>query len=250
MDVVPDEPVGRRGGVGDEAGHLLPGQLRSAPGKGPGLRVAPVARQAGEINGPGRRRGGVPVFKRPILKPRSFRQAARLGGGELPGPARGDSAVPDMNEAVQKGAGGDEHRPGFIGQSQGLHHAHHPAILHQQPLHHGFPQIDAGLVFQQGFHGQAIGLLIALDAGAPDRRPPGEVKGAKLDARLIRQQAHHPAQGVDLLHHVALGQAPHRGIARHLGYGVQVEIEEQYLQTHAGRGQRALRSPRGRRRSQ
>ena len=43
-------------------------------------------------------------------------------------------------------------------------------------------EVDAGLFFQPGFHGQAVGLLVALDAGAPDRRPLGEVKGAELDA--------------------------------------------------------------------
>ena len=52
--------------------------------------------------------------------------------------------------------------------------------------------------------------------------------------------AHHAPQGVDFLHQVALGQPAHRRVAGHLGHGVQVEVEEQYLQPHPGRRQRAF----------
>ena len=146
-------------------------------------------------------------------------------------------ACTDVNQAVQKGAGGDEHGPGPVGQSQGLHHPHHPAVLDQEPLHHGLAQLDQRLMLQAGLHGQAIGLLVALDPGAAHRRPFGEVQGAELDAGEVRQFPHGPAQGVDLFDHVALGQAAHRRVAGHLGHGVEIEVEEEHLEAHAGRGQ-------------
>jgi hypothetical protein len=115
--------------------------------------------------------------------------------------------------------------------------ARYPAVLDEEPLHHGLPQIQAPFLFQVGFHGQAVGLLVALHPGAPDRRPLGEIEGAELDAGAVGQVPHDAPQGVDLFHQVAFGQAPHRGVAGHLGHGVQVEIEEQHLEPHAGRGQ-------------
>ena len=45
---------------------------------------------------------------------------------------------------------------------------------------------------------------------------------------------HGPAQGVDFLHQVPLGQAPHRRVAGHGRHRVQVEAEQQDLESHAG----------------
>ena len=194
--MVPDELMGGAGGVGDEAGHLLPGQRRRAPGEGAGPGIAaPAGSMPAKSMLPAARRGGVPVFRRPILKPRSLRQAARPVAANSPARPAGMRQSADVDEAVQKGAGGDEHGPGPVGQPQGFHHPHHPAVLHQEPLHHGLSEIDPALFFQVGFHGQAIGLFVALDAGAPDRRPFGEVEGAELDAGLDPPGSPHPRPG-------------------------------------------------------
>ena len=87
------------------------------------------------------------------------------------------------------------------------------------------------------FHGQAIGLLIALDPGAPDRRAFGGVQQPELDAGLVGQEAHDAPQGIDFFDQMTFGQPAHRRVAGHVGHGVQVEIEQQDVQAHAGCGQ-------------
>jgi hypothetical protein len=100
--------------------------------------------------------------------------------------------------------------------------------------------MDAGLLFQVGLHGQAVGLFVALDPGASDRRSFGGIQPAELNARLVRQIAHDAAQGVDLFDQVAFGEASHRRVAGHVGHSVQIYIKYQDFQTHSGGRQGAF----------
>ena len=100
--------------------------------------------------------------------------------------------------------------------------------------------MEARLALQMRFHGQPIGLLVALDPGAPDRRAFAGIQEPELDAGLIRQEAHDAPQGIDFFDQMTFGQPADRRVAGHVGHGVQVEIENQDVQAHAGRGQGAF----------
>ncbi len=81
-------------GVGDEAGDLLPGPGRAAPGEGPGPGIALQPAHAGKIDaaGPEARRG---AGLEPPHPEAQFLEMRRQGGaGELPGPARRDAGPP------------------------------------------------------------------------------------------------------------------------------------------------------------
>ncbi len=100
--------------------------------------------------------------------------------------------------------------------------------------------MDTWFLLQMGLHSQAIGLFVALDPGAPNRRTFGGIEQSELNAGLVRQTAHKATQGVDLFDQVAFGQPPYGGVAGHVGNGVQIQIKNQDLQTHTGGRQSAF----------
>ena len=52
--------------------------------------------------------GGVPVFSRPHSKPNDFRDSASSHDGGSPARPAGRCSRPDMDQAVQECAGGDD----------------------------------------------------------------------------------------------------------------------------------------------
>ncbi len=79
-----------------------------------------------------------------------------------------------------------------------------------------------------------------MNPGAPNRRPLGEVQGAELHPGQVGEATHDPPQGIDFLHQMPLSQASYRWVAGHGRHGVQVEVEKEDLETHAGGGQGAF----------
>ena len=107
-----DQRVRRRGGGGDVAGDL---RRRDPLGQnengGGGSSPCCTSSPAQSIVLPSSR-GGVPVLSRPRAKPYAARVSARPMRGRLADPAGGDLFLADMDEPVQKRAGGQHHPAG------------------------------------------------------------------------------------------------------------------------------------------
>src|SRR6202007_2476970 len=61
------------------------------------------------------------------------------------------------------------------------------------------------------------------------------VEQAELDPGRVGEPAHHPVQGVDLPHEVALAQAADRRVAAHLADGLELVGQQQGARAEAGR---------------
>ena len=96
--------------------------------------------------------------------------------------------------------------------------------------------MEAGLGFEHLAHLDAIELLVALRAGAPDGGAARGIQQAKLDADGIGDFAHDAAERIDFADEVALGHAADGRIAAHLRDEVHVHGDERGFQAHARRG--------------
>ncbi len=100
--------------------------------------------------------------------------------------------------------------------------------------------MEAGLGFEDLAHFDAVKLLVALGARAPDGGATRGVEEAELDADGVGDFAHDAAERVDLADEVALGYAADGRVAAHLGDEVEVHGDERGLQAHARRGHGGL----------
>ncbi|OPY91975.1 MAG: hypothetical protein A4E73_01609 [Syntrophaceae bacterium PtaU1.Bin231] len=96
------------------------------------------------------------------------------------------------------------------------------------------------LPFDGGLHGQAVELLVALDAGGLHGGALGGVEQAEVHGGAVGDPAHLAAQGVDLLDKLALGEAADRGVAGHERDRIEIDVEEDRLAAHARRGEGGL----------
>ena len=65
-------------------------------------------------------RGGVPVFKRPSVKPSAFKRARKPHGRGFADAAGRHLFFADVNEAAQKSAGGQNHRAAEISRPSAI----------------------------------------------------------------------------------------------------------------------------------
>src|SRR5256885_3840319 len=77
-------------------------------------------------------------------------------------------------------------------------------------------------------HHAAIARLVALGARRAHRRALRGVEPPELNSALIGDASHDAAQRLDLLDQVALADAAHRRVARHLPDGVEVAGEHEH----------------------
>ena len=187
-----------------------------------------------------RSRGGVPVFIRPISKPSPFRDCGQLQRGDLAGPARRIMDVADVDEPAEEGPRRDDHRPAAVEDAGLIDDAADPAVLHDEALHQTLPQVEPLFPLHDGLHGEAVALLVALEAGGLDGRSFGGVQETEVDGGLVGDPAHLAAQGVDLLDELALGEPPDRGVAGHERDGVEIDVEQERLAAHPRRGEGRL----------
>jgi hypothetical protein len=69
---------------------------------------------------------------------------------------------------------------------------------------------------QRALHGLSVQLLIALDSEGSNRRAFTRIDEAELDAGLVGIPCHLPAQCIDFLYQMSLGDSSNCRIARHL----------------------------------
>ena len=85
-----------------------------------------------------------------------------------------------------------------------------------------------------------VELFVALGAGAVHGRPLAAVEHPELDARRVGEEAHRPAEGVDLADNLPLGDAADGWVAAHLPHGVGVQGQQRCAGAEATRRQRRL----------
>ena len=127
-----------------------------------------------------------------------------------------------MQQALHERSRGDDHRFGLHSQSQGRLDSPDSPTLLQDPQDVPLQQVQIGLRFHQRLHPKLIRFLVTLSARSADTWPFVPVQRPKLDSCGIGIQTHDAAQGVDLPHHVTLGQSAHRWITGHLADGIQI----------------------------
>src|SRR5579871_368666 len=147
---------------------------------------------------------------------------------------------PDVDEALEKGAGGEDHTLGLEGLTDLRFDAAHAPVLDQQPLDARLADGQIGRDLEHPLHARAIGCLVGLRAARPYGRTFARIEEAELDSGLVDRQRHLTAELVDLAHQVALADAADCRIARHLADMVEVEREHQRGHAHARRCERSL----------
>ena len=100
----------------------------------------------------------------------------------------------------------------------------------------GLLDLEIRLRLEDLAHFEAVGLLIALGAGRPDRGAARGIEKAELDADGVGDLAHDAAKGVDFADEVSFGDTADGRVAGHLGDQVDVEGVEGGSKSHARRG--------------
>ncbi len=95
-----------------------------------------------------------------------------------------------MNDALQEGAGGEDHGAGVIGPARCAQHAGDPAVLDHQVLDWIGDDIEVGLGCEGGLHGFTIEAAVDLGARSADGRTLGAIEQAELDAGGVGHAAH------------------------------------------------------------
>jgi hypothetical protein len=107
-------------------------------------------------------------------------------------------------------------------------------ILDENLSHVALVKIQIWLRFQQPFHPELVGLLVALRTGGLNAWTLGGVQHAELNARGVRVQSHQSTQGIDLADKMPLGQPADRRVAGHLSDRVQILGQHGRLRSKPG----------------
>jgi hypothetical protein len=185
---------------------------------------------------PRRRAGLEPALRQlEFLQPR--RQADRR---RVAGTTAGMVLEPDMDLAVEEGAGRQHHRAGAKADADLRHGADHAIALDHQVVDRLLEQRQVRLVFQHAADRGLVQDAVGLGPGRAHRRPLAAVEDAELDAALVGRQRHRAAERVDLLDQMALADAADRGVAAHGPQRLDVVAQQQGLAAHARGGERGL----------
>ena len=149
-------------------------------------------------------------------------------------------ALPHNGAPLQIGSGAEDGRPDLIHGPGAQHDLPHPAPfgtqIHDLPLPHGEPLLP----LQGVLHHLLVLAPVGLGPQGVDRRTLAPVEHPVLDAGPVCGLTHLTAQGVQLSDQMALAGAADGRVAGHVAHGVQVDGENNGLQTHPGRCQGRL----------
>ena len=130
-------------------------------------------------------RHGVPVLKRPMAKPSSFKDslnpelvsAMRPPGFEFsPTCSKPRRNVPEVTTTA---------RPAMARPTSVSTPLHSPGCVRADLRNGGLFKIQAWRALEHSLHAKLVGLLIALRSGGPDAWAFGAIKHAKLQARRV-----------------------------------------------------------------
>jgi len=145
-----------------------------------------------------------------------------------------------MDEATEKGAGGENYRSSEKADTNARIDSKHRAVLNVEPRYLSLLQGEVVLVLQNPFHPEAILLLVGLGTGCAHSRTFSGIQDAELYPGGVDVFPHLTTQGVDLLHQVSLCQAADGGVAGHERNGIKIDGKQQRAAPHARAGQGSL----------
>jgi len=189
-----------------------------------------------------RRRPGLQPALRQFQLLQAGRQAHR---GWVARPACAVVLQAHVDAAIQEGAGRQYHRACPEAHTHLGDGAHHAVTLQHQVIHRLLEEPQPGLVLQPPADGRlvqhAVGLRPRCAHGrAAHGRALAAIEDAELDAGLVGGGRHRAAQGVHLLHQMALADAADAGVAAHLPKRLDVVRQQQRGAAHTCGGQRGL----------
>jgi hypothetical protein len=160
-------------------------------------------------------RGGVPVLSRPTGNCSSRRRAASEtdGGSPIRPPRMVRQA--DMNQAVEEGAGSQDHGAGGKAHPELGHHTSDVIAVQHQVVTRLREDRQIGLVLQAAANRLPIKHAIGLRARCAHRRSLARIENPELDACFIDGLGHGAAQGIDFLDQMPLANAADRWVATH-----------------------------------
>ena len=197
-----------------------------------GLLGALAVVDAASVNARGRAGLQSPLRKLEFLKP--SRQTDRRW---VPRPARLVVVQPDMDTAIQKGAGGQHHRTAAKTDTDLRNGTNHAVPFHHQVVHRLLKQPQIRLVFQHASNRSLVQNAVCLRTSGTHSRTFGAIEYPKLDAALVCCQRHRTAECIHLFHQMTFANATDAGVATHLAERLNVVGQQQSLTTHARRSQ-------------
>jgi hypothetical protein len=146
----------------------------------------------------------------------------------------------DVDQAVEKSAGGQDHGSRRKAYAELGHHPGHPIAVDDQIVTGLRENRQLWLILQATANRLPVEDTISLRARRTHRRTFARIQRTKLDTRLIGRLGHRPSQGVDLFDQMPFANAADRRIAAHRTQGIEVVRQQQGLHSHARRSQRRL----------
>ena len=235
-----DQRVRPLAGVREIAGHGVKGHGLRKVRERARLGVAPLDLGLVEVGtGHGQPRRGAGLQPRD-RKPQRAQRRGKPARRDLPVPPARKRLQADVNEAVEEGPGAHDHGPGPNLLAGPGDRSKDAARLHEKGLGDALAQLDARGALHHATHLDLVGALVGLGSRGPHRRPAASVQHLELDAGPVDDPAHRAAERIDLAHQLALGQAADRGIAGHLGDGVEIAGQQHGIAAHPGGRERGF----------
>ena len=199
------------------------------------LHVEPTEVDRSAIEARGRSCLEPALRKVQLLEPCTERECGRIAG------ASGRVMTePDVNQTVQKSAGGDDDRPCPEPNAELRDRTDHAIAFHQQIVDRLLKEPEIRLVFEAGSNGLPVEHPVSLGPGGADGRSLTRVEDAELDACFIGGGSHCTAKCIDLFDQVPLSDPADRRIAGHLTEGLDVVRQKQRPCAHPRCNKRSL----------
>jgi hypothetical protein len=114
------------------------------------------------------------------------------------------------------------------------------AVLHEKAVHHGLPDIQVRLGFNDAFHPLSIEVHIVLRPGTLDCQTFFRVQSSELNPCLVCVPGHLSAKSVNLLDQVSFGKTTDSRVAAHGSDVIEIDGEKKGGVAHPGCSQCSL----------
>ena len=126
-----------------------------------------------------------------------------------------DLCLADMDEAAEKGAGGQHDGAGAKLAPVREPDAGAAPVADEEVVGLAFDHVEIRLGRECGLHGAGIEPAVGLGARAAHGRALAPVEQAELDAGRVRHAPHEPVQRIDLAHEMPFPEPADGRVARH-----------------------------------
>ncbi len=149
------------------------------------------------------------------------------------GPARRQRSLrTDPDGAPKEGSGGEDHPRSREARPIAAQDAANPTPFDEQRFDRSLVKIECLSRLQQRSDRSWIKAPIALGPGRPHGRALRTVQHSKVQHRAVRRAPHDSAQRIHLARHGSLGDAPDRGVTRHLAHACEKRCDEERIRAH------------------